>query len=162
MIQFKNIREVPEVQLIGWLKVLADNLRAADKAEIEATHGLDPLGSLIKSADLSTLCWVALDGDVPFCIFGCAPSVAPQVGIAWLMGTDRLDDIPHTFVRNTLRHLRQMHSLYPCLFNYIDARNDRSMRWLTTCGFSILQAIPEHGREKRPFILFARLDNRHV
>ena len=78
------------------------------------------------------------------------------------MGSARLDDIPHTFVRNTLRHLRQMQEFYPCLFNYIDARNERSIRWLSAVGFSILEIIPTHGREGRPFILFGRLGDRHV
>lgn len=162
MIQFKNIREVSEAQATAWLRDLASNLRAADLAEIEATHGEDPFVCLCTSAAMSDLCWFALRGDSPFCVFGCAPSAAPGVGVAWLMGTDVMDEVPHSVVRNTVRHLREMHKLYPCLFNYIDARNAKSMRWLQVCGFSILEAIPEHGREGRPFLLFARLDNRHV
>lgn len=162
MIHFQNVREVPAGQLHGWLRVLADNLRPADLAEIQATHALPAFDCLLQSVELSSLCWVALDGDTPFCVFGCAPSAAPDVGVAWLMGTARLDDIPHTFVRNTLRHLKEMHRLYPCLFNYIDVRNTRSVEWLRLCGFSILEAIPEHGIERRPFLLFARLDKRHV
>lgn len=162
MIHFKNTREVPADQLQSWLQDLSVHLRPADLDEMKATHSLPPIECLAQSVAMSTLCWIALDGDTPFCVFGCAPSAAPGVGVAWLVGTARLDTIPHTFVRNTLRHLKEMHRLFPCLFNYIDARNVRSMEWLRVCGFSLLEAIPDHGIERRPFILFARLDHQNV
>lgn len=162
MITFKSIQEVTSDQALVWLRDLSVNLRPADRAEIEAVHGdkLEPC--LIASAAISSLCWFGLADGTPFCVFGCAPSAAPMTGVAWLVGTPHLDAIPHTFVRNTIRHLREMHALYPCLFNYIDARNGKSMRWLQTCGFDILEIIPEHGLERRPFLLFARLDQHHV
>ena len=42
--------------------------------------------------------------------------------------------------------------------NYIDARNEQSLRWLRWTGFKLLEAHPEHGREKRLFFTFARFD----
>lgn len=156
MIELRDLREAPAEQIAAWLGAIAGNLRPLDRLEIEATSDLDPTTALIASAMVSELAWVLLVGGEPVAVFGVAPSGCEGSGMVWLMGTPAMDDTPTALARFTRRGLRMMHRRFPCLWNYIDARNEPSMRWLLWSGFRLLEAHPEHGREGRLFFTFAR------
>lgn len=158
MIHLKDLREVPSEQCVAWLGAIASNLRPGDLAEIRATHDLDPHVSLTASVMASDMCWIIFDNDTPITVFGCAPSGQPHSGIVWMMGTPRMDEVALRLGRLSLHCLHLMHERYACLWNYIDVRNERSLRWLQWTGFEILDAIPAHGREQLPFLLFARYE----
>jgi hypothetical protein len=159
MIHLKNLRDTPSEQIVCWLGDIASNLRPEDRDEIEAMSGLDPLVSLTASVMASDMCWVIFENDTPITVFGCGPSGHPDSGIVWMMGTPRMDEVSMRLGRISLYCLQLMHSKYACLWNYIDARNGKSMRWLDWCGFELLEAHPKFGREKRLFLTFARLDH---
>lgn len=159
MIRFVSFGEAG-TQLDGWLSRLSEGLRSSDLDEIKAMSGLPPLAALRYSALVSDLGWVMLDGDDPICVFGVAPSGYPKAGLVWMMGTDRMDEprLARVILKQSVPFKRQMHKLYPCLWNHIDARNEKSMRWLRWCGYQLLEAHPEWGRERRLFFTFARYE----
>ncbi len=158
MIQVVSLAEVSNAQAAEWLVDLAEDLRQCDLDEISATTREDPAVALMSCAMVSDHGWVILDGDDPIAAFGCAPTSDPSAASVWMLGSPRMDE-----PRNALGILRQsehyksvMHRSYPTLFNYIDARNEKSMRWLKWCGYELLTLVPEYGLEGRPFYLFSR------
>lgn len=158
-----GLSEVTNAQAAEWLVDLADDLRPSDLAEIEATSGEDPAVSLVSSVMLSDHGWVILtdDGD-PIGVFGCAPSDDPEEGLVWMMGSPRMDEPAHALaiLRLSRPYLERMHETYQTLSNHIDARNERSMKWLQWCGFEVLEAAPGYGRNGELFFLFARTRSR--
>lgn len=138
---------------------LAQDLRPEDLAEIQATTGEDPAVTLVSSLMLSELAWVVLDDEDPIAVFGAAPDLnRPGDGLVWMMGTPRMDHpAAATFIlRHTRPYLDEMHRRFPRLWNHIDARNDKSMRWLEWANFRVTEAHPAFGREGRLFYTFER------
>lgn len=156
MIDFVDLGEVPYEEAASLLVTLSEDLRQSDLDEITATSALPPAEALVASCLVSTLGWVMRRNGVPICAFGCAPTGVPGAGHVWMLGSPKMDQSAVTILRLTRPYLDQMHRIFPFLWNYIDARNDRSMRWLEWAGFRLLEAHPEHGREKRLFFTFAR------
>lgn len=144
-----------EVDLI----YLAQHLRTTDLAELAATHGaeLDVLRCLRTAVSASEQAWVAVTvwGE-PVAVFGIAPvSLLGGIGCPWMLGTDAVDGYAREVVTLSRRHVAQWSRRYPLLFNYVDARNLRSIQWLRRTGFVIGQAEP-YGLHGEPFHRFER------
>lgn len=153
-----SLSEVSNVQACEWLVDLAEDLRSSDLDEIAAATGDDPAVALVSSVMVSSHAWVILDEGDPIAAFGCAPSGEPEDAVVWMLGSPRMD-IPRNAIailRLSRPYLDEMQRAYARLWNYIDARNDRSMRWLEWCGFRVREAHPNHGVEGRLFYLFSR------
>lgn len=115
--------------------------------------GVDLVRVLATAVDRSTAVWVADDGE-PVALFGVgALSLLQGVGTPWLLGTDRMWRHPRTLVVEGRRYLSTMRSLYPHLVNYVDARNDASIRWLKRLGFTLHDPAP-YGAMGLPFHKF--------
>lgn len=157
MIRFVSFDEAGG-QLEGWLSDLSGRLRSSDLDEITASSGLPPYVAVVGGALVSDMGWVMLDDDDPICVFGVAPSGHPEAGVVWMVGTDRMKEprIARAVLRHSVPFKERMHDLYPCLFNFIDARNTASLKWLQWTGYRLLEAHPEWGREGRLFYTFAR------
>lgn len=136
---------------------LARHLRPADRAEIEAQHGVgvSMFDIIARAVLVSSHCWVAADtGDKPVAIFGVAPvSLLSGIGSPWMLATPEAERHPRTLVTGGRRYLSRMRTSYSSLFNYVDARNEQSIRWLSRLGFSILPAAP-YGLQGEPFHRF--------
>lgn len=156
--QIVSLAEVSNAQVADWLVDLADDLRPADLDEIAATTAEDPATSLITSVMMSTHAWVILDGEDPICAFGAAPDGRPGLGVVWMMGSPRMDEPRNALgiLRQSRPYLDRLHAAYPTLWNNIDARNGRSMRWLEWLGFEVQEALPDYGLEGRLFYRFSR------
>lgn len=158
MINVVSLGEVSNAQAAEWLVDISEELRVADLEEIRANTGEDPATALVASVMVSDHAWVILDGDDPIAAFGCGPTTEPGQGFVWMLGTDRMDQPANAMgiLRLSRTYKNIMHRTYPLLFNWIDARNEKSLRWLEWCGYEILAEEPEYGVEKRPFYLFAK------
>lgn len=156
-----TIRVIPGATLdqdatIDALTILADNLRAADRAEVAAMSGLEPLNALVASWMLSTHAYLVLGRDgVPVAAFGAAPHHLPGVGAVWMLGTDGIAAEAMGIARETRRYFDELNGAYGLLWNYIDARNTTSMRWLRWGGFKVV-GQSAMGPEGLPFHIFAR------
>ncbi|MFN3582779.1 hypothetical protein [Phenylobacterium sp.] len=160
MIEYLDLREVDGGTLLGLLSHLAENLRPSDIDEIQATTGTGPMQALVESVAVSERAWIIrVDGE-PVCVFGAAPTEFPGAGSVWMMGTSRMDERPValSICRNFRPYLAELHKLWPILFNFIDARNQKSMDWLLWGGFQIIEALPNHGPEGRLFFTFSRYE----
>lgn len=77
-------------------------------------------------------------------------------GQIWMVGTDLIDQHRRGFLEKSLSEIADFQLRYDRLWNYIDARNSRALRWLQWLGFEISPAQP-HGPLGLPFHFFCRL-----
>lgn len=121
---------------------VAAHLRQADRQELAAIHGDEPVQSVLASSVLcSSIAWTWVINGQPAAIFGVAPtSLLEGQGAPWMLATDAVFQCPGTLVREGRRYVRRMLELFPHLVNYVDARNERSVRWLARVGFTISPA----------------------
>lgn len=129
-------------------------MRQQDLDELASMHDIAPELVLSQSLLLSSHAWIAEHKGEPVAIFGAAPSPLPGVGIVWLLGTDKITEAGRSIARQTPHYVEQMQRAYPVLWNYIDARNSVSMRWLRWGGFKL---VGDYTSPKgHPFHIFAR------
>ena len=152
-----DLRHVDPGKVAGWLVHLADNLRGSDAAEVKASSGIAPRDCLHLSFRMSSHAYAVLDrAGEPVAIFGAVPHPVPGIGIVWMLGTDGIKRNAAAIARQTRPRLDDLNRAYVTLWNYVDARNALSLRWLRWGGFDCLAENRTHGVERRPFHIYAR------
>lgn len=137
---------------------VADRLRAADRAELEALHGsgVDVQRVLWRAVRVSEIGMAAVSGGEPVALLGVAPiSLVSGEGSPWMLGTDRVFEHPRAALVLGRRVSDAWASRYRLLQNWVDARNELSMHWLRKIGFTLHPAEP-HGAQRLPFHRFTR------
>lgn len=129
------------------------NLSEEDRLEICAM-GFEPEWGIRHSIETS-LEVVSIRGDGNLaCIVGVAQEgeLVPLV-YPWLLGTPFMQKFPRKvlkFSRQILNHFRSKHNY---MENYVDARHERAIGWLTHLGAKLYPAEP-YGPYGRPFHKF--------
>lgn len=123
---------------------LAARLRPADRTELEACNHFDPLGAVMHSMTLSSLCWSVREGDTLLAIFGVCPLPGhPGVGTPWMLGTTALGpQHRRPLIELPAPYIARMIEAYPRLVNYVHAGNMPALRWLRRLGFTLDAAAP--------------------
>ena len=136
-------------------EALASCLRSVDIAEIRAISGVAPAVALRRSYLLSTHVWAARDGTGgPIALWGVGPlSLTAGRGCPWLLASESFDRLGGRIARLSRPLLAGMREIYPSLENHVDARNHRSVRWLSWLGFTVDPPAP-WGVEGRLFHRF--------
>lgn len=135
----------------GDVEFLAANLRAADHAEVIASHGEDVLGALFEAVNGSTHVFAAERDGRLIALWGFAPvNFTAGIGCPWALGTDEMFRIGRSMTRLARASLAIVYPLYPTLRNHVDARNTRSVAWLRMLGFVIGEPVP-YGVAGLPF-----------
>jgi len=154
MIQVHDLRQVSPETAGVWADHLSKNLRACDLDEIEAMGSVSAEDALRASVELSSQAYAVLDrAGEPVAMFGAAPHPLPGVGVVWMLGTPGIEREGRAIARATRTYFDELNASYSLLWNYIDARNTASLRWLRWGGFRLL------GETKfgtHPFHIFAR------
>ena len=157
MIQVHDLRHVDADVAGAWADHLTQNLRQCDLDEIEAMAAVQPGDALRASLALSSHAYaVTCQGSRPIAIFGAAPHPLPGVGIVWMLGTDDIQTEAVGIARRTRHYFNELNAAYPILWNYIDARNEVSLRWLRWGGFALIGETEFRGH---PFHIFARTNH---
>ena len=145
---------------IYYIRLVAENMREEDIAEIRAQSGLEPLASLFYCFFKSKPCMTMISRHGhQMGMWGVVPE-SETSGRIWMLGCQSmLDDTSdkHTFLRQSKIELRKILNKYPVLFNVVDARNEIHVRWLQWMGFTFIQKHPEWGPESRLFYEFVRI-----
>lgn len=125
---------------IGFLK---PRLRESDIRECEASLGISGSEGLQRSFNTSAFCWTGFYGKEPVLIFGVgALNLLSDYGAPWMLASDEIRKVSVALLRESRDYVQKMLDLYPVLMNYIDARQDTSIRWLRWCGFTVEPAHP--------------------
>lgn len=140
------------------VRELLDNLRAADRAEVEAARGHISALQLWDDIRCGHPTAALDDQHRVVCVFGVSTHpIQKHVGIVWLLGTDRLDAHMFQLCKETKATLTEWRKKYAVLTNYTDKRNTRVLRWLRWLGFAFGTEINVRGHT---FIQFT--SNCHV
>jgi len=138
---------------------VAPILREADKAEIEATVGLDHAVALAYAAQSCLLPLTMVDDqEQPFGMFGVAvnPSMAGY-GNIWLLSSDYLFEARITFLRQSKMWQAAIEQPYHIVGNVVSENNLKHIRWLKWLGYRFIARHPEFGWNKQPFLEFVRI-----
>ena len=138
-------------------------MRAADRREVMAGHGLGPEDALRISLGASRSAWTLLAHDRPLAMGGVVPADdgSGLTGRPWLLGTPEAETAPLVLARVTRRQVGVMLGLFPRLENWCHADNALSLRWLRWCGFVIDDAPEEiNGEYFYRFLRVAKCVNR--
>lgn len=140
--------------------VLAPKLRQADVQEVKDASGLSALDALLLSVEASSeaLSIIATDGEVVG-MFGVCPTVEADMGIPWLLCSDRLPEVRKEFIPQSAEWVIEVNKKYPVLFNYVAKDNKVAIRWLKHLGFNFTQLIENYGVGKKPFYEFVRIND---
>ncbi len=138
---------------------LARRLRRDDLREIQAVSGEKPAQALRRSIETSCLCYaVACPAERCIALFGVVPDAAPAGSASiWLLASPMLERFSVAFLRKSLLWVEALNRQYSILWNYVDARNKKHIRWLQWCGFTLTDRPVVYGFEKRPFYFFRRV-----
>ena len=138
---------------------LAPRLRAEDLAELYAAHGsdADPLALLQMGLAVTPDARAAVDGGRVIALLGCAPggTLMTPCGRPWLLGSDECARHGRVFVKAGRAAVQEWARRFGRLENWVDARNDQSIRWLRRLGFRFDLPRPA-GVQGRDFIRFHR------
>jgi hypothetical protein len=152
MITYWSKSDITDEQAQSWLSEMAPNLRRSDFYEIAAHNGRHPDHVLKISYFMSDLAWIGTVNGKPVITFGL------DGDCCWMLGTSDIErGAPaRQIARDTRSYLDVMLAESPSITNWVDLRNDRSLRWLLWSGFKIQQIDMEHGIERRPFVKVIR------
>ena len=97
-----SIREVLESDI----DFIAQNIRKADKQELEALFGVSHEEGLKISIEGNDELWVAVVDNLPVCIFGISDRSEEQdehrTGLVWAIGTNNLFHLKKEFLHRPL------------------------------------------------------------
>lgn len=87
-------------------------------------------------------------------MFGYAPDETKGVGSVWLLGSEGIRADKAIFLNISEHFIALMLNAYPILFNFVDARNKSSIKWLKWLGAEIAPDPIIYGVEQLPFYFF--------
>ena len=142
---------------------LAPKVRIADREEIRASNGSSPLEALVvpftfKKGRNYTIIGTAKEGVIG--MFGVAPTKDPEYGIAWLLSSETLFKHTKQFIKECPYWVSQMSEGYTYIYNWVDRRNWKSLKWLQFLGFEAKEEIKQYGVGKLPFLLMIKETNK--
>lgn len=137
------------------IDALVANLRPLDKQELEATHPDNLYDAVRHAVHISKHRWAAeINGELALIGGVCEVSLLCGVGSPWLLGTRVLDAHRKSLTKIAVQYRDIARTLFPYLINYVDARNDKSIRWLKRIGFTVAEHPIPYGIKKMPFYKF--------
>ena len=142
---------------------LAPKMRIADREEIRASNGSSPLEALVipftyKEGRSYTIIGTAKEGVIG--MFGVAPTKDPEYGVAWLLSSETLFKHTKQFIKECPYWVSQMSEGYTYIYNWVDRRNWKSLKWLQFLGFEAKEEMKQYGVGKLPFLLMIKETNK--
>lgn len=135
------------------IQYLKNNLRKSDVDEIWASHHVTPEYALTEGLRNSSIC-LTIKNEKPLSMFGiCPENLLGTRAVLWLLATENLMDVKLEFIRYSRKFINLMIEQYPLLYNWVDARNVKSVYWLKKIGADLKNSEP-YGVDKMPFHYF--------
>ena len=138
---------------------LAPKMRIGDRQEIKASDGSSPLESLVlpftqEGSKIYTIVGSKLEGVIG--MFGSSPVKEEGYGIVWLLSSEDLFKHIKQFIKECPKWVSEMSEDYEHVYNFVDERNWKSLKWLQFLGFEPKRKIGDFGVGKIPFILMMK------
>lgn len=132
---------------------LALTMRESDKEEVYATAHYTPKQALLFGLTNSLVTYTVKVNDELVMIFGVSKLPFVYGACPWMLAADNIEKYGVVFYRNTKKHMDAMLIQYGYLENYVDARNEKSIKWLSWLGFTIEPPEP-YGLDGKMFHRF--------
>lgn len=137
---------------------LAPDVRQADRDEIMASHGLEPLPAIAFCMGSSEECNTMIDDNKDIIgIFGVANF--KNIGVPWMLSSERIyqKKIARQFLIQSKQWIDSTMLRYSVLTNYVSQENTKAIKWLKYLGFSFVRLDEQHGVGKKPFYEFIKI-----
>lgn len=138
---------------------LAPRIRKDDRAEIKASNNSSPLEALVlpfTQVNGRVYSIIGTKDEGVIGMFGSTPTIEPEFGVAWLLSSDNLFKHTKQFMKECPYWIKEMGKDYKYLYNFVDRRNWKSLKWLQYLGFESKSEIGEYGFGKMPFLLMIK------
>jgi hypothetical protein len=138
---------------------LAPKIRKGDRQEIMASDGASPLEALVipftqKNAKIYSIIGTQSEGVIG--MFGSTPSKEKGYGVVWLLSSEDLFKHTKQFIKECPKWIDDMSKGYQYVYNFVDERNWKSLKWLQFLGFEPKRKIGDFGIGKMPFLLMMK------
>ena len=138
---------------------LAPKMRIGDRKEIMASNGSTPLESLVipftqKGAKIYSIIGTKSEGVIG--MFGSTPTNEKDYGVVWLLSSEHLFRHIKQFIKECPKWVAEMSEGYEYVYNFVDERNWKSLKWLQFLGFEPKKKIGNFGVGKMPFLLMMK------
>ena len=135
----------------GDIAVIANGMRLSDKQEIWAASRLTPHEGLELALKKSPDIWVGTWEGRPIGMAGCFPgSLLGGVGYPWQLATPEIEAAALPYLRASKPCFAGLRRKYRLLVNWVDVRNEKSIKWMKYLGFEIEDPAP-YGVDGLPF-----------
>jgi len=133
------------------IEVLANTMRLEDVEEVRASHGHTPIEAIESSVRNSTMTKaIVINGDVVG-IMGVVPvAIIGGEGCPWWLSSTNLDKYKLSFIKLLKANSEKLFGIkegYDILYNYVDARYQKSVKWLKWMGFQVSTNTVPYGQE---------------
>lgn len=119
------------------VEFLAKNIREEDRQEIEAL-GVTPYNAFKFGLEPTADTWTALLNGVPMAMLGTyKQSMLGDSAEIWMLGTRDIDFIAREMIVITRKILKYELTRHKELYNFIDARYTKAIKWLKILGFTM-------------------------
>jgi hypothetical protein len=136
----------------GHVGTIANRMRPDDVLECSMV-GMSPKQALRNGLLGSTIAWTAKVDGRPEAMFGAVPlSMVEGRGRVWMLGTPEVERHAKSLMRLAWVYTDALHDHFPILENFVPARNDRVLRWLSRLGFAIGPVDVYNGHAIRGFV----------
>ena len=133
---------------------LKSRLRQDDIDEMYASNHLTPVEALTYAFYLSKVCLTIVKDGEAVGMFGIVEDpMDSDRAIIWMLGSNRMNRVARHVIKDAKDYIENFMDSYEVLYNHVDARNQRSIRWLEYLGAEIDDAV-SYGREGLPFHRF--------
>jgi hypothetical protein len=142
---------------------LAPKIRKSDREEIRASNNSTPLKALVEAFTIENnkiYSIVKTEDNSVIGMFGSAPSVDPDYGVAWMLSSEDLFKHTKQFIKECPHWINEMGVGYKYLYNFVDKRNWKALKWLQYLKFEPKTEIGDYGFEKIPFLLMMKEVNK--
>ena len=142
---------------------LAPKIRKGDREEIQASGNVSPLKALVipftqDRAKIYSVIGTESEGVIG--MFGVASCADPEYGVAWMLSSELLFKHTKQFIKECPQWIEEMGKGYKYLYNFVDKRNWKSLKWLQYLGFEPSTEIKDYGYGKIPFLLMMKEINK--
>jgi len=142
---------------------LAPTIRTGDREEIQASGNISPLKALVvpftqDRAKIYSVIGTESEGVIG--MFGVASCADPEYGVAWMLSSEKLFKHTKQFIKECPQWIEEMGKGYKYLYNFVDKRNWKSLKWLQYLGFEPSTEIKDYGYGKIPFLLMMKEINK--
>ena len=142
---------------------LAPKIRKSDREEIRASNNSTPLKALVEAFTIENnriYSIVKTEDNSVIGMFGSAPSADPDYGVAWMLSSEDLFKHTKQFIKECPHWINEMGVGYKYLYNFVDKRNWKALKWLQYLKFEPKTEIGDYGFEKIPFLLMMKEVNK--